>query len=94
MAFPLLCIKQMTLFLFNKLSPQNQIKTLKLVGAYLATRLADGKWLYLFQIDAFYVELCYDKNGSGIQTIKSFEGTKALQPYLDEINIESLLMGQ
>ena len=84
----------MTLFLFKKLSPQNQIKTLKLVGAYLATRLADGKWLYLFQIDAFYVELCYDKNGSEIQNLRSFGSTNALQPYLEEINLESLLLGQ
>lgn len=83
----------MTLYQFNKMNPQSQATALKMFGAFAASRKVDKEWMLLFQIDAFYVEVLYKMNRSGSEIVRSFKSTNMLKPYLDAINLESLLIG-
>ena len=83
----------MTLYQFNKMSPQNQSTAMKMFGSFAASRKVDNEYLHLFQIDAFYVEVLHNRNKACTEIIRSFKSTNMLKPYLDEINLESLLIG-
>ena len=83
----------MTLYQFNKQTKQNQIVALKKFGAFAASRKVDKDWVLLFQIDAFYIEVIYDSGGSNVEIVRCFKSTNMLKPYLDKINLESLLIG-
>ena len=62
-------------------------------GAFAASRKFDKNWMLLFQIDAFYVEVLYDRSHCDTEIVRSFKNTNMLKPYLDEINLEALLIG-
>lgn len=81
----------MTLYQFNKMTPQSQITALKMFGAFAASRTVDKDWFLLFQIDAFYVEVLYNRSDSSSEIVRCFKSTNKLKSYLDEINLEALL---
>jgi hypothetical protein len=60
-------------------------------GIYLSSRLFMDYTVLLFQLDCFYVELYYPKDKDKCVIIKGFEDTNELEPYLNRINIASLL---
>ena len=47
--------------------------------------------ILLFQVDAFYVEIYYNKKLNAITKFRSFSSTEPLVPYLDKINLIKLL---
>lgn len=75
------------------MNQQNQYTAIKMFGAFVASRKIDKDWVFLYQIDAFYVEVIYDSRGSNAEIVRSFKSTNMLKPYLDKINLESLLIG-
>jgi hypothetical protein len=44
----------------------------------------------LYQVDAFYVEIFFTKFSKDAFWFRSFDSTKNLQPYLQQIDISSL----
>lgn len=75
------------------MTPQNRTTALRMFGAFAASRKEGTSWLLLYQIDAFYVEVLYDRGDSTIDIIRSFKSTNMLKPYLEKINLEDLLIG-
>jgi hypothetical protein len=83
--------KKMTLYHFKALGQDKQRKALLEKGAFIADRMTAGFCIYLFQIDKFYVEIFFIRESDEVVWIKSFESTDELEPYLNNINISSLL---
>ncbi len=61
-------------------------------GVYLAHRPEGAFIVFLFQIDAFYVEVYLDREEGEIGYMKGFTSPKDLDPYLPNIDISELLL--
>lgn len=81
----------MTLHQFNRLSEDKQRETLINDGILLAKRSYVQYNIALFQVEGFYIEVWYTKQGLDIGLVRGFSSTDELDPYLDEININELV---
>lgn len=81
----------MTLYRFNKLNMLNKVDTLINYSVLIDNRTEEGFRVLLYQISAFYVEVFYDIEHNKIRKIKSFNSTTKLKPYLEKIDISSLM---
>ena len=82
----------MTLYKFNKLSFPQQLLMLELHGVCLGFREVVDYRIALFQIHAFYVEAYYLNKKKKVERLDAFTSTNKLKPYLEKINLESLLL--
>ena len=78
----------MTLSEFNALSGQEQAATLWDEGVHIAKRDDESVRYILYQLAAFYVEVWYDRYDNKILKFRTFSSTDALEPYLQQVNIE------
>lgn len=81
----------MTMYQFNGLDEVRQIELLWSAGVLIGSRQEGFHKILLYQIDAFYVEVFYQYFQGKMVKIKSFSETDQLDPYLNTINIASLL---
>ena len=44
----------------------------------------------LYQVESFYVEIYFDEKMSEAKHIRSFEGTRHLEPYLRMVDVSEL----
>jgi hypothetical protein len=80
-----------TLYEFNALSETDQGIALWDRGVHLTER-SDHIFTYvLYQLDNFYVEVWYHRDFNAIQRFRPFNSMTALQPYLKNIDIASIL---
>jgi len=80
----------MTLYQFKLLDETEQIMTIYDKGVYLADRV-EGDYIFtLYQIDSFYVEEHWTASNVRRAFI-SFISHEKLNPYLDNIDISSLI---
>ena len=79
-------LNSMTLHQFNQLSEGEQYNVLRR-AVLLADRDEPLYDVYLFQVDAFYVEVYCYKNTPDLDRYKAFESTDLLEPYLDRMKI-------
>jgi hypothetical protein len=47
--------------------------------------------VFLFQVDGFYVEVFYERKTQKAVLFKSFDDTDQLEPYLNKIDLLSLM---
>lgn len=81
----------MTLRYFKNLI-QNQKKTIVLRhGTFLSEKRYGLFRTMLYQVDGFYVEVFFTRLSKEALWYRSFDSTKNLQPYLEQIDISSLL---
>lgn len=81
----------MTLEQFDTLSKSEQQEQLLNHGIFLAER-QDGPFrVMLYQLDSFYVEVYFFSRYNKVAFFLGFDTTEALQPYLEEIDINGLL---
>ena len=79
----------MRLYIFKLLDKVRQIE-IAWKSTWLASR-EDGRFDYeLYQIDAFYVELKYEKGERLVSGLKIFVNTDLLEPYFGQIDISKL----
>jgi hypothetical protein len=76
---------------FVLLSEENKKSTLLHEGMLVAKRKQSGNLIFLFQVDAFYVELYGNMATKRVDEYKAFYNTEALHPYLDSIPLDGLL---
>jgi hypothetical protein len=76
----------MTLEQFQLLDEARQAETIW-EGSFIADREDEGYKILLYQVDAFYVEVFYDKASNAIQRHFAFSSTDLLEPYLEKIKI-------
>jgi hypothetical protein len=80
----------MTIYQFNSLSEMEQIEIIWKVPA-IAERFENGYKIFLFQVDAFYVELYHHVERDATERLRTFSSTDKLMPYLTDINIDELV---
>jgi len=83
----------MTLDEFTLLNETKQAETLLKRGIYLADRLYKNFSIILYQLDNFYVEVYHNLRFDVMQGMRCFQDEEALQPYLESIDISSLVEG-
>jgi len=81
----------MTIFQFHQLSEKEQLDTLEESGVYIAER--DGAFynIKLYQLENFYVELYLHTHFNVVVNINCFTNTDCLDPYLENIDLDSLI---
>ena len=81
----------MNLYEFSQLHEDDQAQTVWNYGEHIATKYINLYAVLLWQLDGFYVEMFYNRLDDKIEKIRSFISTKKLAPYLDQIDITSVL---
>ena len=78
----------MTLYRFNRLSEEEQIKTVWDMGIFLDNYISKTEWLSCYAIDMFFVELLYDVYTNKIIEVRSFKSGKCLDKYAPNFKTE------
>jgi hypothetical protein len=60
-------------------------------GVLIGKRRNTSLVAFLFRVESFYVEACFNAKSRGIQEFRVFANSTLLEPYLDEIRIDDLL---
>ncbi|MEO7834804.1 MAG: hypothetical protein ABIR50_05755 [Ginsengibacter sp.] len=76
----------MTLYEFKQLDETEQMEAVW-DAVFVADREDREHRILLYQIDAFYVEVYYNKEYNDIRRFRSLSSTDQLQPYLDKIDL-------
>lgn len=78
----------MTLYQFNRLSEEEQIKTVWSIGVFLDNYISKTEWLSCYAIDMFFVELLYDAGTNEIIEVRSFKSGHSLDKYAPNFKTE------
>ncbi|HEU4469940.1 MAG TPA: hypothetical protein VFR58_02555 [Flavisolibacter sp.] len=62
-------------------------------GVLLDKRVSRGQFIFLFDLEGYYVEVYCDIAGKAIVEYRIFETTSPLMPYLEKISLDGLLPG-
>ncbi|HEX2536338.1 MAG TPA: hypothetical protein VHK69_21500 [Chitinophagaceae bacterium] len=82
----------MNLHDFHTLRKEQQQDCLLKMGTFLAERSNGTFRIMLYALDDFYVEVYFFKDSNKAAWFKAFHSTDALAPYLEKINLSSLLL--
>lgn len=85
-------VPEITLYEFNSLTKMEKTEVLSGFGVFLMEREEPEFRISLFQIHNFYIEVKYSIAKNSIVEFQLFTSTKLLEPYLDQIDISSLLI--
>jgi hypothetical protein len=80
----------MTLQYFKSLTRKQKKSIVLRTGIFLCEKNYGVFRTMLYQVDAFYVEIFFTKFSKDAFWFRSFDSTKNLQPYLQQIDISSL----
>ena len=80
----------MTLYQFKTLDEREQREAVE-DAVHIDERMDQDHWILLYHLGDFYVEVFYNKTTYVIVDYNAFETTERLQPYLDKIDITSVL---
>ncbi len=81
----------MTLNEFRSRSKYVQQLIVKHHGVFLSQRKSTDQDILLFQIDGFYVEVAYERRSQKATLLQSFDDLDQLEPYLQKINVLTLM---
>ena len=76
---------------FKLMDQSDQINVLYREGTYIGKRKKNNQDLVLYQLDGFYIEIIYIEYRRFIQKIRCFSSTYLIEPYLEQINVPSLV---
>ena len=80
-----MCYVKMTLEDFNQLSESEKIMILGKSGAYLKHLDILEQTFILFRLWDFHVEVWYDPEREEVGSLRSFNNSQGLDPYLDAV---------
>ena len=60
-------------------------------GVLLCKRKLHSSIIFLFHVQRFYVEACFNSDSKEVEAFRMFSDTRLLQPYLEGISIDELL---
>ena len=81
----------MTQMDFRLLPQTEQLDVLYTTGVFIGKRKLGSTSVLLYQLEGFYVEVFYKKHRCFTTKIHCFRSTEYLDPYLEEIELESLV---
>lgn len=76
---------------FKRLSSKRQRQVVLDLGVPLGKRESRNFCIYLFAVDAFYVEVYFFKESEEYGTVKPLSEVEGLDPYLNDIQLDDLL---
>jgi hypothetical protein len=80
----------MTLYYFKSLNRKQMKLVVLRTGIFLSEKNYGLFRTMLYQVDGFYVEIFFTKFSKDAIWFRSFDSTKNLQPYLQQIDISAL----
>jgi hypothetical protein len=81
----------MDMVAFSSLSYKEQVNAVCENAAFLANRRVDEYLVALYQLDGFYIELFFKTGQAPLEKLECFSELERLKPYLEKINISTLL---
>lgn len=81
----------MTLAQFNKLRIEEQQKAVLINGVFLSERKDPPLRMMLYDMESFYVEVFFLSRYNKVAWFNAFQSTKKLDPYLQKIDVRSIL---
>jgi hypothetical protein len=81
----------MTLAQFNKLKIEEQQKAVLINGVFLGERKDPPLRMMLYGMESFYVEVFFLSRYNKVAWFNGFQSTKKLEPYLQKIDVSSIL---
>lgn len=76
---------------FSTLNQQKQNRKLLSEGVCIADREGEEVQTLLFQVENFYVEVCFHHDGDEVLCTRCFENTDELEPYLQQIDVSRII---
>lgn len=76
---------------FQSLAIPKMIDTLYEEGVYIGKRRQEQQVWMMFQLEGFYVELCYSRYRYHVCDVRCSASTSVLDPYLKEISLETFV---
>ena len=76
---------------FNKLETEEQQKAVLIQGVFLAERRDPPLRMMLYDMGSFYVEVFFLSRYNKVAWFNGFDNVKKLEPYLQKIEVSSLL---
>ena len=75
---------------FILLNEEEKKRTVLHEGVLISKRAEPSSFNFLFQVQNFYVEACFNPHSKDIEEFRMFSQTRFLQPYLDNISLDDL----
>ena len=76
---------------FSTLNQQKQNRKLIAEGVCIADRKCEEVQTLLFQVENFYVEVCFHCDADEVLCTRCFEDTAELEPYLQTIDLSRVI---
>jgi len=76
---------------FILLSEEEKKQAVLNEGVLISKRKVPASVIFLFQVQNFYVEACFNPHSKDIEEFRMFAQTSLLDPYLDSICLDGLL---
>jgi hypothetical protein len=80
----------MTKKYFDSMHPTEKLKMIAEKAVFLLRKTKGCFRITLYQLDSFYVEVCFHATQVLFKRVRSFDDTKELEPYLEKIDISRL----
>lgn len=84
----------MTIREFQAHSEADQTEILYLEAVYIDKRKSGEFSILLYQLEGFYVEVCFSKYRQVVAWIRCSESVQILTPYLDKMDIVELMVNR
>ncbi|MFD2247156.1 hypothetical protein [Pontibacter ruber] len=81
----------MNLTLFNTHTLAGRLEIIWAHGTFLAYRARRGYRIALYDLGNFFAEIWYNPESEHISLVRGFSSKKALEPYLNQINLLEML---
>ena len=76
---------------FHRLPYQDQLKVVWQRGKLVEARRIPGFWLYLYSVNAFFVEMWICQRRYDVELVRVLTNTTELEPYIDKVSLAELL---
>jgi hypothetical protein len=79
----------MGIYEFNQLSIDEKVIAASMEGTFLHNRIWEEYGVNLYGFGGFYAEVWLHRPTNKVERVRSFNNTSALEPYLDDIKIDT-----
>ena len=82
-------LSNMGIYEFNQLSLDEKVNVSSLEGTFLHNRIWNEHGINLYGFGGFYSEVWYNQKTNKVDKVRSFNNTSMLEPYLDDIKVDT-----
>jgi len=74
---------------FNQLSIDEKVNVSSLEGTFLHNRIWNEYGINLYGFGGFYAEVWFNQETNKVDKVRSYNNTEMLEPFLDDIHIDT-----